>query len=142
VNARLLFRVLGTALAAVLAVVATSFVAFVLLLPAFMRHGPAGPIEPHWLGSAIVLPAIALSSALAGRSLVSNRSARLVSSAVLGALIGSLANLWWLGQQLALGAHRPQTLSGEHLLVLLLAGLAAVLGFWSKRQRPVQEPPG
>jgi len=135
VNARFTFRVLGTALAAVLAAVATSLLAFVLLLPALLEHGPAGPIEPRWLGSAIVLPVIALASAMAGRSLAGERNARLASSVVLGLLIGTLLNLGWLGQQLTNGAHRAQPLSGEHLLVLLLAVLAAVLGFCSVSRR-------
>lgn len=87
------------------------------------------------VGSAIVLPITALASALAGRFLASQREARIASSAVLGLLIGSLLNLWWLGQQLTHGARRPEPLSSEYLLAPLLAGLAAVLGFWSASRR-------
>lgn len=131
VSVRFVLRFLGSALAAVLAAVVTSFVVFVMLLPALVRQGPSGPVEPHWLGSVILLPTIALASAVAGRSLARDGSARLASSVALGSLIGSLLNLVWLGQQLTQGVGRPQPISGEHLLVLLLAALATVLGFCS-----------
>lgn len=134
-NARFAVRLFATAVVAALVAAAAAFVAFVLLLPAFVHQGPAGPVEPSWLGSAIALPSIALVSAVAGRSLARSPGARVASSVALGVLIGLFLNLAWLGNQLTHGLHVAQPLSAAYVSVLMLAALASVVGFASRVDR-------
>ena len=89
-------RLLGFAALAAVSSFVMLFVSYVLLMTAFMEHGPTGPIEPAWIGQTAVYAPIVFTSCVASVVFTDSRRASWSANLLLGFLVGALVSFAWL----------------------------------------------
>jgi hypothetical protein len=108
---------------------------FVLVVPAFIEHGPAGPVEPAWLGTTMLYCAVALTSYAAGFFHARRAGGGVSSSVRLGLLIGVELVVGWVAIELTRGVPIGQLVSPSSLLPIAIALGGSVLGGKTFRAR-------
>lgn len=126
-TAKAIFGMLARALLAAVGATVLAFVAYVLLLPAFIEHDPTGAAEPRWFGRGVMYGSLALVSGLSG-FLRAGSGASLASDALLGLLIGSLLVVAWSVRLLIGGVPASELIPWDWYLPPLIAATASLLG--------------
>jgi hypothetical protein len=123
-----LLRFIGLAAAAGIGAIPLMFIAFLLLLTAFMEHGPTGPIEPEWVKTTASYGSLAFTSGLAAFLYTDATQANWRSNLLLGLSSGVIAQSTWLIYRLASGDPFSAYCSWMLVLPPTIGALGSLLG--------------
>ncbi len=123
-NSSSILSIFLLALGAALSSTLLGIAAWLLLLPGFVEHGPAGPIEPAWLATTCLYGSLGLHSVAAGFIRARRVGFAVLSSSSLGSLIAVLMCAAWLGREWARGVP----LEWDHLIESVPPTLTALSG--------------
>ena len=121
-------RFVAAAVAPALSAMVLAIVGYLILLTAFMEHGPIGPIERSWAGPTAIYGSMALTSGVAGYLYTDATQASWRWTVLLGTSSGFIHDSTWLIIHLARGEPLSAFDSWSYLLPPALAAISCLVG--------------